>query len=254
MREYVFTVEYAAGAHPTADVFREHPDLVAQSVDCGATTDRFWRVEHVSGPEPALGALVDATLTPAVPAEVVSGRDREIDSHHEVIDRCTDRLTLYSRLEGIEGTDAVPALVTKYLDGHAVFETTRRDGEYRWRVLLENDRQIGLLYDTLTGRSREELSVTFERMGDAQGWAPDALTVASMPAEQREAIRLAVAEGYYEEPREVELQELAEATGVPRSTLSYRLRRAESTLARRFVGQLPDRSSDSCRLQPAMGR
>lgn len=238
MREYVFTIHYAEGAHPTAEVFREYPDLVAQSVDCAATADRFWRIEHVSGPEAALDHLVDVVQTPRVPPEVISMREPGIDAYHEVVDRTTDRLTLYTRLSDIQGTDAVPALVTKYLDGHAVFETTRHAGEYRWRVLLENDHKIGMLYDTLTGRCRDDLSMSFERMGEASDWAADAMSVASMPAEQREAMSLAVARGYYEEPRDVELQELAEETDVPRSTLSYRLRRAEAALARRFVSSL----------------
>nr|WP_231753940.1 helix-turn-helix domain-containing protein [Natronomonas sp. CBA1123] len=45
----------------------------------------------------------------------------------------------------------------------------------------------------------------------------------------------AVEAGYYETPREIETYELAEQLGIPGSTLSYRLRRAEAWLAKRYV-------------------
>ncbi len=66
------------------------------------------------------------------------------------------------------------------------------------------------------------------------GIEPDSDRDESLPAEQREALQAAVEYGYYETPREIELGARRSARG-PRSTLSYRLRRAESTLARTFV-------------------
>jgi len=53
--------------------------------------------------------------------------------------------------------------------------------------------------------------------------------------EQDAAVRAAVEHGYYQTPREVETYELAEKLGVPGSTLSYRLRRAEAKLADAYV-------------------
>ncbi len=41
--------------------------------------------------------------------------------------------------------------------------------------------------------------------------------------------------GYYETPRRIELTELAAELGIPQSTLSYRIQRAESRLATQFV-------------------
>ena len=45
----------------------------------------------------------------------------------------------------------------------------------------------------------------------------------------------AVEHGYYETPREIDLSELAEKLDVPRSTLTYRVRRAEAQIAKQFV-------------------
>jgi predicted DNA binding protein len=53
--------------------------------------------------------------------------------------------------------------------------------------------------------------------------------------EQEAALQAAVEHGYYESPREVDVGELAEHLDVPRSTLTYRLRRAEEHLAKQHV-------------------
>ena len=71
-------------------------------------------------------------------------------------------------------------------------------------------------------------------IGDA-GADPDGLS-----GEKAAAIRAAVEHGYYETPRDVDVSELADHLDVPRSTLTYRLRRAEATIVKRHVaGERP---------------
>ncbi len=60
-------------------------------------------------------------------------------------------------------------------------------------------------------------------------------TQGALSPEQEAALRAAVEHGYYESPREVDVGELAEHLDVPRSTLTYRLRRAEEQLAKQYV-------------------
>ncbi|WP_299331855.1 helix-turn-helix domain-containing protein [Haloplanus sp.] len=50
-------------------------------------------------------------------------------------------------------------------------------------------------------------------------------------------MRAALNHGYYRTPREVTLDGLAAELGVPRSTLSYRLRRAEERLVSGYLGE-----------------
>jgi predicted DNA binding protein len=73
-------------------------------------------------------------------------------------------------------------------------------------------------------------------------------TADPVPPAQCEALRAAIEHGYYETPRQIDLSELAAIVDVPRSTLSYRLRRAEARLVKRFVGD--DQPLDS--LSPAV--
>jgi len=55
--------------------------------------------------------------------------------------------------------------------------------------------------------------------------------------EQEAAVRAAVEHGYYESPRETDVGDLAEHLDIPRSTLTYRLRRAEEQLAKAYVSE-----------------
>lgn len=57
----------------------------------------------------------------------------------------------------------------------------------------------------------------------------------TLSSEQERALRAAVEHGYYETPREIEAYELAEKLGIPGSTLTYRLQRAEAQLAAAYV-------------------
>ncbi len=60
-------------------------------------------------------------------------------------------------------------------------------------------------------------------------------TQSALSPEQEAALQAAVEHGYYESPREVDGGELAEHLDVPRSTLTYRLRRAEEQLANQYL-------------------
>ena len=47
MREYVFLLEYDYGVHPVRDVFIDHPDVVASTLDTSISHDTGWRVESL---------------------------------------------------------------------------------------------------------------------------------------------------------------------------------------------------------------
>jgi hypothetical protein len=100
---------------------------------------------------------------------------------------------------------------------------------------MRSDRNVGLLFDNLGARLRDGLSFRMGHLREAEGWQRTPLDDARLPPEQRLALERAVDAGYYETPRAVSLDELATDLDVPRSTLSYRLRRAEARLARTFV-------------------
>ena len=59
MREFVFTVEYENGADGVMDLFIEHPDLYARSMEINATGEVVWGIEKVVGPAAVLDEFDD---------------------------------------------------------------------------------------------------------------------------------------------------------------------------------------------------
>ena len=241
MREFTFAIEYDAGTDPIMDVCIEHPSVLAHSLDGFVTGDRFWRIERISGPEPALEAIETVRFDGTSCGESITDHDCEAARYHDVLERDEGELVLYTYLEDITRCESIHTLAGKHLPSGLVFETRREGSRHHWRVLMRSDANVGVLYDEIGARLRDGLTFRMGHLRDADGWRRDAFATLSMPDEQRTALEAAVAGGYYETPRETTLDAIADDLSIPRSTLSYRLRRAEATLARRFVGEGGDR-------------
>lgn len=239
MREFAFSFEFDAGVDPVADVFRAHPNLRSRALMCVSGTDLL-RLEHLVGPEPALSELEPLLLDPERTRESISDVRCRGDRFHELLDDATNERTVYTYLASIDRCHTVPTLATRYVPDGSLFEATRRGDTQNWRILMRGDRKVGMLYDTLDEKLRDGVELRLGHLGDATGWAAGVFGSASMPPEQLAALEVAVERGYYETPREVTLDELADDIDVPRSTLSYRLRRAEARLATHFVSQTLD--------------
>lgn len=237
MREFTFDIVYEPGADALMDVFAEFPGLSATTVDGCIQADRFWRIERVVGPPGALDRVEtlyrDGRIYESVTETPWDGRQ-----DHAVLDADGDERVFYSYVDDCTDGESVHTLAGRLLPPGLVFETVRRDDCQSWRILMRSDRNVGLLYDNLGGRLREGLSFRMGHLRDAEGWQRTPLDDAQLPPEQRLALEAAVKAGYYETPRGVSLNELAGDLDVPRSTLSYRLRRAEAHLARTFVDRL----------------
>ncbi|EMA51136.1 helix-turn-helix domain-containing protein [Halococcus thailandensis] len=235
MREFTFTIEYERGTDPIMDAFIDDPDAVARSLDGFVTEERFWRIERIAGSPATLDRIEDIRFDDDTCGESLTERDCEATRYHDVLERGEGRLVIYTYLDGISACESVHTLSGKHLPPGLVFETLRSENRHSWRVLMRSDAKVGVLYDELAARLREGLSFRMGHLRDADGWQRDSLASVSVAAEQRAALQAAVEDGYYETPRETTLDELADELDVPRSTLSYRLRQAESQLARRYV-------------------
>ncbi|THE62927.1 winged helix-turn-helix transcriptional regulator [Salinadaptatus halalkaliphilus] len=236
MREFVFALEYEPGTNPVADVLAEYPETAVRSLSCHVSADSLWRVDHATGPDNALEALERAYANADYFADCLVKDDCGADCEVQVLDRSSDELVVYTYWERTELCTSVPHVALEHLGDGLLFETYREGRRYRWRIVLASDAPIHDFFDALGEEVGECTGIEMLRLTELDpgrnGIAPDE----SIPLEQREALAAAVEHGYYETPREIELSELAERVGIPRSTLSYRLRRAEASLASAFVG------------------
>jgi len=236
MRELAFALEYEPGSNRVADALAEHPEARVRSLSLHATADRLWRVDHATGTPDALDAIADAFLNSDYYTNCLTTEDCDATQTTRVLDRTDDTLVLYSDWERTPACASVPHIAHDHLGEGVLFETRHESRHYTWRLIHSGEGDVAAFFDALTAAvgasARMEIlrtANTTASMTESDGTRDD------LSPEQEAALRAAVEHGYYESPREVDVGELAEHLDVPRSTLTYRLRRAEEHLAKQHV-------------------
>jgi transposase-like protein len=236
MREFVFEIVYEQETAPLASLFTAGEKEVS-SVGVGGCIDEdeFWRIERITGAQQAVSEIETDLSTELPGFESVTPVECEGAVHVEVLERSGEECEVYYHMEGVDGCESVATLTVEYLGTDVLLEV-ERDGESEtWTVMMESDDGIGLLYDALQASLRPGLQFRFDHVGQASDRRVDLFARKNLSREKREALVKAVEQGYYETPRQITLDELAAKMDCPRSTLSYRLRRAESKLAKAFT-------------------
>ncbi len=244
MRELVFELDYRPGWNPVADVLAEHTEATIRSLSCHATEDRLWRVDLASGPEPALSAIETAYGTAEYFPDCLVTGDCEARSESRVLDRGEETLVIYCVWERSPVCTSVPHLALEHVGGGLLFESRQEGRTQRWRIVLSGEERVGPFADALRAEIADVGGMELLRLAEHTPTG-DRRTGGDLdlPADQRRALHAAVERGYYEIPRRIELGELADELSIPRSTLSYRLRRAEARLAEAFVASDPSLDS-----------
>ena len=237
MREFVFALDYEPGCNSVADTLATYPETTIRSLACHVSSESLWRVDRATGCPEALTALEKAFLNVEYFSDCLITEDCGADSETQILDRTDDTLILYTYWERTSICTSVPHLALEYLGDGLLFDTRREGRRYTWRIILTNEANVHAFFTALQ-----------EEVGGCAGMEMLRLTELSprrtypsaseetLSSEQRDALRAATEHGYYETPRQIDLSELAEQLDIPRSTLSYRLQRAEAELAKHFVG------------------
>lgn len=238
MRELTFELEYDQGVDPLTDVFIEHPTLSSDAVASCIRRDRMWRIERFDGPSEALDQVEDCRIGPDAPREEMTATECGTIREHDVLERSPTTLVLYTFVKHLHMCDSPMALAARRLDTGIVFQSRRRDNCHQWRLLMRSDENVDVFYEQTRDHLADGITLKMGRLCNANQWGYDSLATVSMPKAQRETLRAAVEQGYYETPRDVTIEELADVLDVPQSTTSYRLRQAEAHLAKGFLQRL----------------
>ena len=236
MRELVFALEYKPGCNRVADTLAGHPDARIRSLSLHATAKCLWRVDHATGKSAALDDIEDTFLTADYYADCLATEDCGAIQETQILDHTDDTLVLYSYWERTPDCASVPHIARDHLGDGVLFETRHEGRHYTWRIIHSGEGDVAAFFDDLEAavgdcaqtemlRTTDTSAPTRETAVDANGLSP----------QQEAALQVAVEHGYYESPREVNVGDLADHLDVPRSTLTYRLRRAEEYLAKRYV-------------------
>ncbi len=240
LREFTFSIHYDHGADPVMDVFHDHPELTASAIDICTGDRSYVRLHRFQGPRVAtdrLEAELDARdhLPRAVGERPCRGTGTSFS-----LECTTRRRLIYSYVEEIRACESVQGVVCSHLSTGTVCEVHQREGVESWRLLMRSDENVGLVYDRLAAGLRDGLRFEVGHLGEAVDWHSGGIVDVELSGTQLQAIQEAAARGYYERPREITVEALAEALDVPRSTLSYRLRMAEASLVKRYLERFGD--------------
>lgn len=247
MRELVFALEYTAGNNAVADILAANPETTIRSLSCHVTPGNLWRVDHVTGGEPARNELAETVANTEYYTDCLARRDCEADWETHVLDHTDDTLVLYSYWTRTPSCTSIPHLALDHFGDGLIFKTTWVGHRYEWRIIAPSNTTYHAFREAIEDEIDETTGVNVIRVGGATGDTPPEDGDQSLTPEQDAAVRAAVEHGYYQTPREIETYELAEELGIPGSTFSYRLRRAEAQLAAAYVA---DHSSSSRRPSP----
>jgi predicted DNA binding protein len=235
MRELVFALTYEPGCNRVADALADHPDARIRSLSLHATAERLWRVDHATGTPDALEDIADAFLTSDYYADCLATADCGATQTTRVLDRTGDTLVLYSDWQRTPTCASVPHIALDRLGDGVLFETRHEGRHYTWRLIHSGAGDVAAFFDDLQAAVGECAQMELLRTADATTSANGDKAADGLSPEQEAALQAAVEHGYYESPREVDVGELADHLNVPRSTLTYRLRRAEEHLAKQHV-------------------
>jgi len=236
MRELVFALEYEPGVNRVAEALVDNPGAAIRSLSLHATDERLWRVDHASGPPDALADVEAAFLSADYYADCLATDDCGATQTTEVLDHSDGTLVLYSYWERSPVCTSVPHIARDHLGDGLLFDTRHEGRHYTWRIIHSGEGEAAGFFEALEAALGDGVRMEMLRTVAAEGatGGTDAAP-AGMSPEQEAALRAAVEHGYYETPREVDVSELADHLDVPRSTLTYRLRRAEAALAKGHV-------------------
>ena len=150
--------------------------------------------------------------------------DGSVDEYTRLLEDGDTEEALY-RLEYASWVTEVCGTIFEH-DG-TILDAQCTTGRWTLRLLFPEHDSLSAAVDSLDER---DVSVDLKRMVEA-GRDTDLETATTLTDAQEEAITEAYRRGYYDVPREVSLEELADGLGISHQALSERLRRANKVLA-----------------------
>lgn len=236
MRELAFDLGYERGVDRIGDVFIDHPKVKLTSLACVGTRDHLWRLDRVTGTAAGVTdfetALSEGDASLGCPGTVPDG-----EYYAEILARQHGRWIVYSRHQDGDSTRSIPILAVRHFGDGLLFHNERAGNRTRWQVVMPNGVDVGAFCRDVRSSLSDGVTFDFGYVGRASGWESFAGPTVTISPEQRAALDAAAEHGYYEQPRGIELDDLAASLDIPRSTLSYRLRRAEAELAEAFLSR-----------------
>ncbi|WP_254524057.1 helix-turn-helix domain-containing protein [Natrinema caseinilyticum] len=150
--------------------------------------------------------------------------DPTVAEYRQLLGR-TDEGELFYRLQYTDAVGSICRCV--YRHRGTVLDAQVSDGRWTLRLLFTRREELSRAVSDIEKRG---VAIDVKRMVEA-GQNEDFETSAALTEPQQEAVAEAYRQGYYDVPREISLEELANELEISHQALSERLRRANRVLA-----------------------
>ena len=183
------------------------------------------RVESVvaEGPVRTMPLVWFSNVDPDAIDEALEA-DPTVADYQQLLENTDDDEWFY-RLQYSEDVGSVCCAV--YSNGGTLLDAQVSEGQWTLRLLFPEREELS---DAVSAIEDRGARVDVRRMVEA-GQDEDLETTAALTEPQQEAIAEAYRQGYYDVPREISLEELANELDISHQALSERLRRANRVLA-----------------------
>ncbi|NUB92840.1 helix-turn-helix domain-containing protein [Haloterrigena sp. SYSU A558-1] len=183
------------------------------------------RVESVvaEGPVRTMPLVWFSNVDPDAIDEALAA-DPTVADYQQLLENTDDDEWFY-RLQYGEDVGSVCCAV--YSNGGTLLDAQVSEGQWTLRLLFPEREELS---DAVSAIEEQGARVDVRRMVEA-GQDEDLETTAALTEPQQEAIAEAYRQGYYDVPREISLEELANELDISHQALSERLRRANRVLA-----------------------
>lgn len=163
----------------------------------------------------------------------VTGENHAAFEEHVRNDPAVRELLVLDKLDGsglyrIEWNDSPTDLIEAIAEAEASVLQARGNDDWVFRLRFNDHDSLSRFHDDVLER---EMPLHVDRTYTLSE-APDRGHRFDLTPEQREALSLALQQGYFATPREGSLEELADELGITRQALSNRIRRANEKVLR----------------------
>lgn len=244
MRELVLRIDRDRGGDPVSELLADYPETRTKSISINATRDWCWSCEYATGVPAGIDELALLLESDGEWRQHLLP-ERSVTEHRtDVLDRGSSHLVCANMWKRPPAPASVPGLAYDHFGPGLLMETRSQEGVTRWHFAFREAADTSRFVSELETLLSRWGSVTMDRLSEPDGQlSGEPLPHEELPLEQESVLEEAVRRGYYEIPRQLSLDELAEQLGIAQSTASYRLRRAEAFLARKFIESAPPFSS-----------
>ena len=191
MYEFSFTLTYDHGCNEYADLFIEHGSLRSETLYACLDPTEMWALERLTGAPEELAAVDDQLLDDSLKRYSITDRRCDGSRRTSLLEEKRGQRLTFTYLADVTRCDAVPLIAATFFSTGALFRQTRSGRSTTWHVLVQDDDNVGLLYDAVGGQLTDCATFSFNHLREADQWDSRLLHPNDIRPEQQDVLTTA---------------------------------------------------------------